>query len=31
MGVFDLFGREPRVKKEERAKLEFNDKLNPNE
>lgn len=30
MGVFDLFGREQRVKKEERAKLEFNDKLNPN-
>ena len=27
MGVFDLFGREPRIKKDDRTKIEFNDKL----
>jgi cell division inhibitor SepF len=27
MGVFDLFGREPRTKKEDRTKLEFSDNL----
>ena len=27
MGVFDLFGKEPRIKRDDRTKIDFNDKL----